>query len=118
MRAALYDQREAETRVAQTNAALSQADEKIDAVVTETHKDRSQIPMEGTVRMKGHVEVTAPPSDLSSIDGNEESEERNCHTPNSLSSEENEVFSFVLVCQKKFSQNKTETFFSLKTLPN
>lgn len=44
--------------------------------------------LEGTVRLKGHVEITSPPSDISSIDGNEE---RNCHTPNSLSSNENKV---------------------------
>ena len=51
-------------------------------------KHRNQIEMEGSVRMKGHVEMTSPPSDLSSIDGNEE---RNCQTPNSCSSEDAKV---------------------------
>ena len=46
--------------------------------------------MEGTVRLKGHIEHTSPPSDISSIDGNEENE-RNCHTPSSMSSNENKV---------------------------
>lgn len=52
---------------------------------------RDQIEMEGSVRMKGHIEMTSPPSDLSSIDGNEE--ERTCHTPNSMasSSDDNKV---------------------------
>ena len=80
MRAALYDQ----SNVGEsTESILQAADNKI-----EMAKAGGEAGLEGTVRLKGHVEITSPPSDISSIDGNEE---RNCHTPNSLSSNENKV---------------------------
>ena len=80
LRAALYDQ----SNVGEsTESILQAADNKI-----EMAKAGGEAGLEGTVRLKGHVEITSPPSDISSIDGNEE---RNCHTPNSLSSNENKV---------------------------
>jgi len=88
LRAALYDQREHETRVQHTHQTLSQADRKIEQVSGLPSQRRDQIEMEGSVRMKGHIEMTSPPSDLSSIDGNEE--ERTCHTPNSMASSSDE----------------------------
>ena len=94
LRAALYDQREHETRVQHTHQTLSQADRKIEQVSGLPSQRRDQIELEGSVRMKGHIEMTSPPSDLSSIDGNEE--ERTCHTPNSMasSSDENKVCTY------------------------
>lgn len=78
LRAALYDQ----SNVGEsTEAILQAADNNI-----EMAKAGGEAGLEGTVRLKGQVEITSPPSDISSIDGHEE---RNCHTPNSLSSNEN-----------------------------
>ena len=91
MRAALYDQ----SNVGEsTESILQAADNKI-----EMAKAGGEAGLEGTVRLKGHVEITSPPSDISSIDGNEE---RNCHTPNSLSSNENKVGSLPYIQTQPF----------------
>ena len=84
MRAALYERDNAD-------GVLAAADEKIDSL-----QAGGSAGLEGTVRLKGHIEHTSPPSDISSIDGNEETE-RNCHTPNSMSSNENKV-NLYIVC--------------------
>ena len=81
LRKALYDQDHSSTK-----ELLAATDDKIELVVDNTAK---YIAHGGAGRINSHVEVTAPPSDISSIDGNDDT--RSCHTPNSISSTENKV---------------------------